>query len=105
MRCNWPWERRRPKTASVFPFDDWMRRVHPGVPFERYADDIVAHGGTEAQAQQVLESIRRRLAQCRLEVHPVKTRIVYCKDDDRPSRVSPGTVRFLGLHVSPSAVE
>jgi RNA-directed DNA polymerase len=73
-----------PLVANIFlhlAFDDWMRRVHPGVPFERYADDIVAHCGTETQAQQVLESIRHRLAQCRLEVHPGKTRIVYCRDE------------------------
>ena len=75
------------------------------VPFERYADDIVAHCGTETQAQQVLESIRRRLAQCRLEVHPGKTHIVYCKDDDRPRGYPAGTVRLPGIHVSPSAVE
>src|ERR1700738_4232854 len=45
-----------PLVANIFlhlAFDDWMRRAHPGVPFERYADDIVAHWGTEAQAQQV----------------------------------------------------
>ena len=45
--------------------------------------NIVAHCRTEMQAQQVLSHIKRRLAQCRLEVHPEKTRIVYCKDDDR----------------------
>src|SRR6266851_3407986 len=39
-----------PLVANIFlhlAFDDWMRRIHPGVPFERYADDIVAHCGTE----------------------------------------------------------
>jgi RNA-directed DNA polymerase len=90
--------------ANVFlhlAFDDWMRRVHPGVPFERYADDIVAHCGTEAQAQQVLESIRRRLAQCRLEVHPGKTRIVYCKDDDRSRGYPQERFDFLGYTFRP----
>jgi len=63
-----------PLVANIFlhlAFDDWMRRVQPGVPFERYADDIVAHCGTEVQAQQVLESIRRRLAQCRQPSGPL----------------------------------
>ena len=72
-----------PLLANIFlhlAFDDWMRTTHPDVPFERYADDIVAHCRTETQAQQVLSHIKRRLAQCRLEVHPEKTRIVYCKD-------------------------
>jgi RNA-directed DNA polymerase len=93
-----------PLVANIFlhlAFDDWMRRVHPDVPFERYADDIVAHCGTETQAQQVLESIRRRLAQCRLEVHPGKTRIVYCKDDDRSRRYPQERFDFLGYTFRP----
>ena len=88
-----------PLVANIFlhlAFDDWMRRVHPGVPFERYADDTVAHCGSETQAQQVLESIRHRLAQCRLEVHPGKTHIVYCKDDDRPCGYPQERFDFLG---------
>ena len=93
-----------PLVANIFlhlAFDDWMRRVHPGVPFERYADDIVAHCGTETQAQHVLESIRRRLAQCRLEVHPAKTRIVYCKDDDRRGGYPHEKFNFLGYTFRP----
>jgi RNA-directed DNA polymerase len=93
-----------PLVANIFlhlAFDDWMRRVHPDVPFERYADDIVAHCGTETQAQQVLESIRRRLAQCRLEVHPGKTRIVYCKDDDRSRGYPQERFDFLGYTFRP----
>jgi RNA-directed DNA polymerase len=93
-----------PLVANIFlhlAFDDWMRRVRPDVPFERYADDIVAHCGTETQAQQVLESIRRRLAQCRLDVHPVKTRIVYCKDDDRRHGYPQERFDFLGYTFRP----
>jgi RNA-directed DNA polymerase len=93
-----------PLVANIFlhlAFDDWMRRVYPNVPFERYADDIVAHCGTETQAQQVLESIRRRLAQCRLEVHPGKTRLVYCKDDDRSRRYPQERFNFLGYTFRP----
>ncbi len=58
-----------PLLANIFlhlAFDDWMRTRHPAVPFERYADDIVAHCKTEKQAQYILDSIRRRLARCRL---------------------------------------
>lgn len=93
-----------PLVANIFlhlAFDDWMRRAHPDVPFERYADDIVAHCGTETQAQQVLESIRRRLAQCRLDVHPGKTRIVYCKDDDRSREYPQERFDFLGYTFRP----
>jgi RNA-directed DNA polymerase len=93
-----------PLLANIFlhlAFDEWMRRAHPDVPFERYADDIVAHCRTQEQAQQVLESIRCRLAQCRLEVHPVKTRIVYCKDDDRPRGYPQERFDFLGYTFRP----
>jgi retron-type reverse transcriptase len=75
-----------PLLANIFlhlSFDDWMRSTHPDVPFERYADDIVAHCKSEEHTQHVLCSIKRRLERCRLEVHPDKTRIVYFKDDDR----------------------
>ena len=65
-----------PLLANIFlhlAFDDWMRTTHPEVPFERYADDVVAHCRTKEQAEQVLESIRERLERCRLELHPEKT--------------------------------
>jgi RNA-directed DNA polymerase len=93
-----------PLLANIFlhlAFDDWMRQTHPDVPFERYADDIVAHCKGEKQAQQILESIKRRLERCRLEVHPGKTRIVYCKDDDRRGRYLHEKFNFLGYTFRP----
>ena len=93
-----------PLLANVFlhlAFDDWMRTEHPEVPFERYADDIVAHCRTEGQAKQVLESIKRRLGRCRLEVHPDKTKIVYCKDDDRRGGHPNEKFNFLGYTFCP----
>ena len=93
-----------PLLANIFlhlAFDDWMRKTHPEVPFERYADDSVAHCKTEEQAQHVLGSIRQRLKQCRLEVHPQKTRIVYCRDDDRRGRHPNERFTFLGYTFRP----
>jgi len=93
-----------PLLANMFlhlAFDDWMRKMHRDVPFERYADDIVAHCKTEEQAQQVLGSIKRRLEHCRLAVHPDKTRIVYCKDDDRTGRHPEEKFDFLGYTFRP----
>jgi RNA-directed DNA polymerase len=93
-----------PLLANIFlhlAFDDWMRGKHPDVPFERYADDIVAHCQTEEQAKRVLESITRRLEHCRLEGHPEKTRIVYCKDDDRTGRHPQEKFDFLGYTFRP----
>ena len=88
-----------PLLANIFlhlAFDSWIQKAHPDVPFERYADDIVAHCRTQEQAQQVLASIERRLKQCRLELHPRKTRIVYCKDGDRRGEHAHTKFDFLG---------
>jgi RNA-directed DNA polymerase len=93
-----------PLLANIFlhlAFDDWMRVAHPAVPFERYADDIVAHCSTEEQAKQVLESIRKRLERCCLELHPEKTKVVYCRDDDRRGRYSHEKFDFLGYTFRP----
>ena len=84
-----------PLLANLFlhyAFDAWMAKRFPDVPFERYCDDAVVHCKTEKQAQFVRDSIARRLAQCGLELHPDKTRIVYCKDANR--RASSGNERF-----------
>src|SRR5262249_30287893 len=75
-----------PLLANLFlhyAFDRWMQRNYPIVPFERYADDVIVHCRSEGEAQRVLAAIRERLAVCGLEVHPTKTRIVYCKDGRR----------------------
>ena len=93
-----------PLIANIFlhlAFDDWMRTRHPNIPFERYADDAVAHCRTEKQAQYILEGIRGRLAQCRLELHPEKTKVVYCKDDDRRGRYAEEKFDFLGYTFRP----
>lgn len=93
-----------PLIANVFlhlAFDSWMRKEHPDVPFERYADDIIAHCRSEAHAQDVLRSIGNRLAQCKLELHPEKTRIVYCKDDDRRGSYPNEKFDFLGYTFRP----
>jgi group II intron reverse transcriptase/maturase len=93
-----------PLLANLFmhyAFDAWMGRQHPGVPFERYADDVLVHCRSKEQAQQVLEEIRSRLAQCGLELHPVKTRIVYCKDADRCEEWDCVSFDFLGYTFQP----
>ena len=93
-----------PLLANIFlhlAFDTWMGETHPDVPFERYADDTVAHCRKEQQAKQVLESIRRRLKQCCLEIHPEKTKIVYCKDDDRRGGYPQEKFDFLGYTFRP----
>jgi RNA-directed DNA polymerase len=75
-----------PLLANIFlhhVFDTWMEREYPGCPFERYADDVVIHCQSLDEAQKVKASVEARLRQCKLEAHPDKTRIVYCRDDNR----------------------
>ena len=70
-----------PLLANLFlhyAFDRWLAREHPDTSFERYADDAVVHCTSMAQAREVLDSIAYRMAQVGLELHPDKTRIVYC---------------------------
>ena len=93
-----------PLLANLFlhyAFDVWMRRSYPSVLFERYADDAVVHCKSKQQAEEVLVAIRDRLVQCGLELHPTKTRIVYCKDDDRRGEHEHVVFDFLGFTFQP----
>lgn len=89
-----------PLLANLFmhyAFDAWMTRTFPAVRFERYCDDMVVHCRTEAEAHRVREAIGERLAQCGgLQLHPDKTRIVYCKDGKRCGSYEHTSFTFLG---------
>lgn len=82
-----------------YAFDMWMQRQFPDVPFERYADDVVCH--SQWQADALISELRQRLAQCGLELHPQKTRIVYCKDADRRGDYPETSFDFLGYTFRP----
>ena len=82
-------------------FDEWMRWHHPTVAFERYADDVLVHCKTEQQAECMRIEIEKRLARCKLQLHPEKTHIVYCKDEDRRKEYPMITVDFLGYRFQP----
>lgn len=93
-----------PLLANLFmhhAFDDWLARNFPRLEFERYADDAVIHCMSEAQAQHVLGALRQRLTECGLELHPVKTKVVYCKDDDRRGSYEQTKFDFLGYTFRP----
>jgi hypothetical protein len=64
-------------------YDVWMRRKYPQLPLERYADGAIVHCRTEAEAREVRAALAARMEECRLELHPEKTKVVYRKDDDR----------------------
>jgi len=93
-----------PLLANLFmhhAFDKWMQENHPYAPFERYADDVVVHCNSEQQAKYVLTAIAKRLGQCKLELHPEKTRIVYCKDEKRKGSYEHERFDFLGFTFRP----
>jgi group II intron reverse transcriptase/maturase len=77
--------------------DRWMQTHFPDAPFERYADDAVIHCHTRQRAEQVLDRLRRRFAECGLELHPTKTRVVYCKDEQRRMEFPDTSFDFLGF--------
>jgi RNA-directed DNA polymerase len=89
-----------PVLANLFmhyAFDTWLEREFPAVAFERFADDAVVHCATERQAREVLAALDQRMAEVGLELHPDKTRIVYCKDGKRRRRDCAETsFTFLG---------
>jgi len=93
-----------PLISNIFmhhAFDIWMRTEFRTIPFERYADDAIAHCKTEKQAQFVQEAIAKRLAQFKLELHPEKTRIVYCRDSRRNCSYEHERFDFLGFTFRP----
>jgi RNA-directed DNA polymerase len=84
-----------------YAFDAWMVRNHPGCLFERYADDVIVHCATRAQAEYVLGRIAERMAAVGLRLHPDKTRIVYCKDSNRRGKHEHTSFTFLGYTFRP----
>jgi group II intron reverse transcriptase/maturase len=93
-----------PVLANLFlhyAFDAWMVREFPGCPFERYADDAVVHCASLEEAQRVLAAIGVRMRQVGLELHPDKTRIVYCKDKNRRGSYEHTSFTFLGYTFRP----
>jgi RNA-directed DNA polymerase len=80
-----------PVLANLFlhyAFDAWMAREFPTILFERYADDAVVHCVSQRQADYVRRAIAHRMERVGLRLHPDKTQIVYCKDDNRPDALS-----------------
>jgi RNA-directed DNA polymerase len=93
-----------PLLANLFlhyAFDRWMAKQYSQVPFERFADDAIVHCRTEVEAQQVRAALAARLRECGLELHPEKTKIVYCKDDDRRRTYTNEKFDFLGYRFRP----
>lgn len=93
-----------PLLANMFlhyALDAWMAREFPTVQFERYCDDVIVHARSERHARYLREVIARRLAECGLQLNEQKTRIVYCKDDDRRGSYEHTSFDFLSYTFRP----
>jgi RNA-directed DNA polymerase len=96
-----------PILANLFlhyAFDVWMTRTHPDLPWCRYADDGLVHCRSKQEAEGLKAELQARLAECRLEMHPTKTKIVYCKDGKRRDRYPNVKFDFLGYCFRPRLV-
>ncbi len=88
-----------------YTFDAWMTREFPEVRWCRYADDGVVHCRTNMEAQVILAALEKRFTAYGIELHPEKTKIVYCKDDHRPGDHPHTSFDFLGYTFRPRSVK
>jgi RNA-directed DNA polymerase len=79
-----------------YVFDKWMQINYKSNPWCRYADDGLVHCNTYEEAVNLLSQIEQRFKSCGLEIHPDKTKIVYCKDDIRTKDYHINEFTFLG---------
>lgn len=81
--------------------DTWLNLHFMECKFERYADDAIIHCINERHANEVKEKLQKRMEACGLELHPEKTKIVYCKDSNRRGQSSNVEFDFLGFTFKP----
>ncbi len=93
-----------PVLANLFlhyAFDDFMVKEFPTIPWARYADDGVTHCASLKQAKYLQRKLQERFGRFGLALNLEKTRIVYCKDDDRKGNYLNITFDFLGYTFRP----
>ena len=81
--------------------DKWLSKEHPNSPFERYADDAIIHCWRQVDGRRLMKALDERLKQCGLEMHPLKTKLVYCRDSNRPHKWPDVSFDFLGYTFRP----
>lgn len=97
-----------PLLANLFlhyGFDKWLEQTDTAVPFTRYADDVIVHCSSKAHAEQTLKAIGQRMKEVGLELHPQKTKIVYCRDYRRQEKYREVKFDFLGYSFQPRTTE
>lgn len=84
-----------------YVFDEWMKKHHTTIPFERYADDAICHCATLQQAKWLKEALQQRFKACKLEMHEEKTKIVFCKRQGKSRNHEVIQFDFLGFTFRP----
>src|SRR5690606_17520441 len=93
-----------PLLANLFlhyAFDIWITKQFPNNPWCRYADDGIIHCNSKTQAEQIYNCLKERMKDCELEIHPEKTKIVYCNDSNRKEKHKDIQFTFLGYTFRP----
>ncbi len=93
-----------PLLANLFlhyGFDKWLEKNDKAVAYSRYADDVIVNCKSQQHAEQTLNAIQNRMHQIGLELHPQKTKIVYCKDYRRKFKYHNVKFDFLGYSFQP----
>jgi RNA-directed DNA polymerase len=93
-----------PLLANLFlhyAFDKWLENTDKSVQFSRYADDVIIHCKSEAHAERILNLVHQRMESVGLELHPQKTKIVYCRDHRRKGKFPVVKFDFLGYSFQP----
>ncbi len=93
-----------PLLANLFlhyVLDKWLEITDNSVKFARYADDVILHCNSKAHAEQTLKALRERMISNGLELHPAKTKIVYCRDYRRKGSYPEVKFDFLGYSFQP----
>ncbi len=93
-----------PLLANLFlhyAFDKWLEINFPQVRYERYADDAIIHCKSKAQSEYILKALQKRMEECNLELHPDKTKLVYCRDYRRRGNYTTVKFDFLGYSFQP----
>ena len=74
---------------------------HPVGDLGPCGEHAVIHCSSQEQAVMVRDALAARLAEVGLELHPDKTRVVYCKDADRRGDHEVTSFTFLGYTFRP----
>ena len=88
-----------------YAFDKWITREFPMCKWERYADDGIIHCVSKRQAEYVLDMLKKRMQICGLEIHPDKSKIVYCQRNNEKLSNEQTSFIFLGYCFRPRLVK